>query len=58
MTTQTPTEAAQNLIDTLHAAITDPSIPVEQVEAAAHNAHDVIQAHGGDTAAAFKNTHS
>ncbi|MEV6165710.1 hypothetical protein AB0L71_28120 [Streptomyces sp. NPDC052052] len=54
----TPQTAAQHLIDTLTAAITDPTIPVEQVKAAAQNAHTVIEATGGDYEAAFRNTHN
>jgi hypothetical protein len=55
--TQTPTEAAQHLIDTMTAALANPTLD-DQVEAAAYNAHHVIQTNGGDTHAAFRNTHS
>ncbi|MFF2731798.1 hypothetical protein ACFVS9_28305 [Streptomyces sp. NPDC058008] len=54
--TQTPGEAAQHLIDTLTAALTNPTLD-DQVEAAAYNAHHIIQTHGGgDTPAAFRDT--
>ncbi|WP_435058470.1 hypothetical protein [Streptomyces sp. bgisy060] len=41
-------EAARTLTSTLAAAIADPTVPVETVEAAAWDAHNKIEAAGGD----------